>query len=73
MLQYIPLSSYTLTLQSWPISLPLNSVLSALTSPLTALASAVYTLCHSPIKSPSLSTFKYLYLIRRAQIPYKCS
>ncbi|CAI4654859.1 CPG_1a_G0039350.mRNA.1.CDS.1 [Saccharomyces cerevisiae] len=32
----------------WPISLT-KSVLSALTSPLTALASAVYTLCHLPI------------------------
>ncbi|CAI4773302.1 ALI_HP2_G0038370.mRNA.1.CDS.1 [Saccharomyces cerevisiae] len=46
MLQYIPLSSYpTLTLQSMARLAPS----SALTSLYTALASAVYTLCHLPI------------------------
>ncbi|CAI4655925.1 CAS_1a_G0039220.mRNA.1.CDS.1 [Saccharomyces cerevisiae] len=50
MLQYIP-SQLTLLSHSnpWPISLT-KSVLNALTSLCTALASAVYTLCHSPIK-----------------------
>ncbi|CAI6589823.1 AIF_HP2_G0029850.mRNA.1.CDS.1 [Saccharomyces cerevisiae] len=48
---YSILSQLTLLSHSnpWPISLT-KSVLSALTSPLTALASAVYTLCHLPIK-----------------------
>ncbi|CAI4440133.1 ACA_G0016710.mRNA.1.CDS.1 [Saccharomyces cerevisiae] len=48
MLQYIPLSSYpTLTFHSITHLSP--SVPNALTSLLTALASAVYTLCHLPI------------------------
>ncbi|CAI4856335.1 BFP_1a_G0057060.mRNA.1.CDS.1 [Saccharomyces cerevisiae] len=48
MLQYIPLSSYpTLTLQSMAHLSP--PVLNAHTSLFTALASAVYTLCHLPI------------------------
>ncbi|CAI7150024.1 BEM_collapsed_G0024120.mRNA.1.CDS.1 [Saccharomyces cerevisiae] len=48
MLQYIPLSSYpTLTLHSMAHLSP--SVPNALTSLCTALASAVYTLCHLPI------------------------
>ncbi|CAI4516504.1 AGA_1a_G0054420.mRNA.1.CDS.1 [Saccharomyces cerevisiae] len=50
MLQYIP-SQLTLLSHStpWPISLT-KSVLNAPTSLCTALASAVYTLCHLPIK-----------------------
>ncbi|CAI6695512.1 ANL_collapsed_G0022710.mRNA.1.CDS.1 [Saccharomyces cerevisiae] len=49
MLQYIPRSTYpTLTFPLHGPSLT-KSVLNALTSLLTALASAVYTLCHLPI------------------------
>ncbi|CAI7106464.1 AVN_collapsed_G0016470.mRNA.1.CDS.1 [Saccharomyces cerevisiae] len=47
MLQYIPRSTYpTLILHSTPWPILTKSVLNALTSLLTALASAVYTLCH---------------------------
>ncbi|CAI4697556.1 BDC_1c_G0043890.mRNA.1.CDS.1 [Saccharomyces cerevisiae] len=46
----IPLSTYpTLTFHSTPWPILTSSVLDALTSLCTALASAVYTLCHLPI------------------------
>ncbi|CAI6549908.1 AAC_HP2_G0022580.mRNA.1.CDS.1 [Saccharomyces cerevisiae] len=51
MLQYIPLSTYpAITFHSTPWPILTKSVLDALTSLCTALASAVYTLCHLPIK-----------------------
>ncbi|CAI4298998.1 ANE_G0006440.mRNA.1.CDS.1 [Saccharomyces cerevisiae] len=51
MLQYIPSQTYpTLTFHSTPWPILTLSVPNALTSLLTALASAVYTLCHLPIK-----------------------
>ncbi|CAI4468061.1 CEL_1a_G0018080.mRNA.1.CDS.1 [Saccharomyces cerevisiae] len=49
MLQYIP-SQVTLLSHSTPWPILTKSVLDALTSLCTALASAVYTLCHLPIK-----------------------
>ncbi|CAI4888156.1 CLL_collapsed_G0031440.mRNA.1.CDS.1 [Saccharomyces cerevisiae] len=49
MLQYIP-SQVTLLSHSTPWPILTRSVLDALTSLCTALASAVYTLCHLPIK-----------------------
>ncbi|CAI4737953.1 ALH_1b_G0044010.mRNA.1.CDS.1 [Saccharomyces cerevisiae] len=48
MLQYIP-SQLTLLTYSTPWPILTSSVLDALTSLCTALASAVYTLCHLPI------------------------
>ncbi|CAI4307199.1 BBL_G0006490.mRNA.1.CDS.1 [Saccharomyces cerevisiae] len=50
MLQYIPSQTYpTLTFHSAPWPFLTKSVLNALASLCTALASAVYTLCHLPI------------------------
>ncbi|CAI7277488.1 CRE_collapsed_G0017200.mRNA.1.CDS.1 [Saccharomyces cerevisiae] len=51
MLQYIPSQTYpAITFYSAPWPITTSSVLDALTSLCTALASAVYTLCHLPIK-----------------------
>ncbi|CAI4760840.1 BDN_1c_G0034010.mRNA.1.CDS.1 [Saccharomyces cerevisiae] len=71
MLQYIPRSSYPNS--HIPLHGPslTKSVLNALTSLCTALASAVYTLCHLPIM-PDNPHFNIYISFHGPQILYKC-